>query len=158
MRYILTVLAVVAQLPPQTKVLNNKVETIIRNQNDEDVNRLLADFQIWWYSKSSSYRHHLSRNDTIIIAKLISRHDTTFVGTSILIKSPATLRFVSKDITKALRREAALRVKYKELPLVPSSGYNEYDALVCAKHIMHTNDSKIRECALVNRREKDFSS
>lgn len=117
------------------------------------------EFEEWWYRQPATYRYHLGRDDAVIIAKLLSDHETTLSGAAILLKSPASLRYVEPDIYQALERETAIRQEtYGKFIMGISTGYPQYDALLCLKEVLKTNSVDDSNCWLIAMYEEEFLS
>lgn len=150
---------VVAQSVSGDQSLNDRIDTVMQTHGQEQLNRALTDFQIWWYhDHAAPYRHRLNKRDTLAISRLLSRHDTSFVAAAVLIKSPSSLKYVRPQIRMALKREIALRIDYGKLnlPLAPSSGFEVYRSLKCLDNVIKTDSTNGVDCALIDQQENQF--
>lgn len=139
--------------------LNRQVNNLVASHSSPDIFKKIVDFEDWWYLNPESYRHNLNKYDAKLIAKLLSTHETTFYGAAILVKTPNSLHYIEPQIFSALKRERRIRAKtYGKFLISKSTGYQEYDSLLCLKSLLRNKNSRNSVCAFVMRQEHDVMS
>ena len=139
--------------------LNERIDHVLRQENGEDKFKELVLFEELWYLYPASYRYDLSEQDTVIIGRLLSDHETTIEGAAILVKSPESLKYIEFEIESALEREATRRREtLGKFPAEISTGYPEYDALLCLDELVRYKSVNETHCYVINLYEREFTS